>query len=329
VLLASAFFLYFGGSIVLSSRDPTNTLWGLSQLVSAIAGIAGTVLRQPRFAQVAAAVAAVSILVVLGPTAPGFLTGPPVSADPLLVGLLVVFLIPPLVMMWGAFAMSRTQGSTPRRLDPEPEQRASPQARRSGSNRSGRGSHPDRRIRSPIATSVDDNHADVGRKWAGLVVAIAASTAGLALSSEPRNVPILLASAVALLYGVWLLLGGRATAGRTMGVLVAGLIGGVLGFLPLIDLVGSRARSDIVAEYLSVAGRVGPYAAASGLLFGLVWPAWWWRWGLILSWGFVVASFVAEGFLARAVPLLLVPVPCLAAAAGALIRRVVPMLSSR
>jgi hypothetical protein len=307
VLLASAFFLYFGGSIVLSSRDPTNTLWGLSQLVSAIAGIAGTVLRQPRFAQVAAAVAAVSILVVLGPTAPGFLTGPPVSADPLLVGLLVVFLIPPLVMMWGAFAMSRTQGS----------------------NRSERGSQPDRRIRSPIATSVDDNHADVGRKWAGLVVAIAASTAGLALSSEPRNVPILLASAVALLYGVWLLLGGRATAGRTMGVLVAGLIGGVLGFLPLIDLVGSRARSDIVAEYLSVAGRVGPYAAASGLLFGLVWPAWWWRWGLILSWGFVVASFVAEGFLARAVPLLLVPVPCLAAAAGALIRRVVPMLSSR
>lgn len=58
----------------------------------------------------------------------------------------------------------------------------------------------------------------------------------------------------------------------------------------------------------------GQYAAAAGLLFGLMWPEWWWRWGLILSWGFVVASFAAEGLLSRAMPLLLVTIPCFAAA---------------
>ncbi len=159
-------------------------------------------------------------------------------------------------------------------------------------------------------------------------MAIAGLIAGVALASEPRNIPVLVASAVAFLYGLGLLLGGRATAGRMWGVLVAGGIGGVLGFLPLLDLIRSRGRSDILAEYLSIAGNVGLYAAASGLLLALMWPEWWWRWGLILSWGFVVASLLAEGPF-RAVPLLLVPIPCLAAAAGAMIRRVVPMLSNR
>lgn len=192
--------------------------------------------------------------------------------------------------------------------------------------------------RLPSATTVDDSYIEANRKRAGVVVAIAAATAGLALSSEPRNVPVLLASAVALLYGLWLLLGFRATAGRMWGVLVAGGIGGVLGFVAMLDLVWSATNDDwhgVVVGYLSMAGRVWPYTAASGFLFGLLWPEWWWRWGLILSWGFIVTGVTAfhsdvfhspsmpELFFSRA-PLLLVPLPGLAAAAGTFLRRALP-----
>jgi hypothetical protein len=159
------------------------------------------------------------------------------------------------------------------------------------------------------------------------------------LQIEPRNIPLLLASAAALLYGLWLLLGGRATAGRTWGVLLAAAIGGILGFVAMLDLVWSATNNDwngAVAGYLFMAGRVWPYAVTAGLLFALVWPEWWWRWGLILSWGFIVTgvtAFHAAGssspsmpalFFSRA-PLLLVPLPCLAAAAGAFLRGAIPM----
>jgi hypothetical protein len=151
---------------------------------------------------------------------------------------------------------------------------------------------------------------------------VASALALWALQSQPRNVPLLIASALASLYALWLLLGGRTTSGRTWGVLVAGLIGGVLGLLTILDLARSDVPAGVVAAYLFMAGEVGLYAAASGLLFGLIWPAWWWRWGLILSWGFVVASVTASPgvFFSRA-PLALVVLPFIGAAAGAFLHR--------
>ena len=174
----------------------------------------------------------------------------------------------------------------------------------------------------------------MNRNRARIVVSVATTVLLLDLQVEPRNVPVLVASAVALLYGLWLLLGGRRTAGRTWGVLAAAAIGGVLGFVAMLDLFWSASNVEwqgVVAGYLLMAGRIWPYAIASGLLFGVLWPEWWWRWGLILSWGFIVTgvtglaaaasptSSMPDLFFARA-PLLLVPLPCLAAAAGAFLR---------
>lgn len=190
---------------------------------------------------------------------------------------------------------------------------------------------PSRRRRPDVA-SVDPNRARI-------VVAVASAMLFFALQVEPRNVPLLLASAAALLYGLWLLLGARATAGRTWGVLVAAAIGGVLGFVAMIDLVWSATNDDwhgALAAYLFMAGRVWPYAVAAGLLFGFAWPEWWWRWGLILSWGFIATGVTAfhsaaftsssmpELFFSRA-PLLLVPLPLGAAAAGAFLRGALPV----
>jgi len=179
----------------------------------------------------------------------------------------------------------------------------------------------------------------LNRNRARIVVFVAFAALVGAFQSQPRNIPILLASAVGLLYGLWLLLGGGDTAGRMWGVLVAGLIGGVLGFVALIDLIWSATNADwdgVVAGYVLMAGRVWPFAVASGLLFALVWPEWWWRWGLILSWAFIVTGVTAfhasvfsspsmpELFLSRA-PLLLVPLPVFAAAVGAFVRGALPL----
>jgi len=125
---------------------------------------------------------------------------------------------------------------------------------------------------------------------------------------------------------LWLLLGGREAALRTWGVLAAGLIGGVLGLLALSAVTRSGFPPNPLEGFLSLAVVVGPYAAAAGFLAALVWPEWWWRWGLILSWGFVVASTAPPQMAAgRLAPLLLISLPCLGAGAGALLRARVPL----
>jgi hypothetical protein len=114
MLIAAALLLYFGGATVLSQHDdPSIKLSGLTQVVSAIAGVAATVLRQPRLAQVAGAAAAVFLLITLGPFAVNFLSGTLGPLDSLFYGLFVLLVVPPLIMLWGAFAMSRTQRSAP------------------------------------------------------------------------------------------------------------------------------------------------------------------------------------------------------------------------
>jgi hypothetical protein len=136
---------------------------------------------------------------------------------------------------------------------------------------------------------------------------------------------MLITSALASLCALWLLLGGRTTARRTWGVLAAGLIGGVLGLVTILYLFRSDVPHGAVAAFLYIAGEVGIYAAASGLLFGFIWPKWWWRWGLILSWGFVVASFTAPpGVFLWLAPLALAVLPFIGAAGGALVHRIAP-----
>jgi hypothetical protein len=79
---------------------------------------------------------------------------------------------------------------------------------------------------------------------------------------------------------------GRSQDGRShVGLLVAGLLGGVFGLFALTFVIASRPGRSPLAAFVALAGYVGPYAAASGFLFALVWPEWWWRWGLILSRG--------------------------------------------
>src|SRR5437016_2024813 len=123
------------------------------------------------------------------------------------------------------------------------------------------------------------------RRLSSIVVFVGSTLMLAALQTEPRSVPLLLVSAAALLAGLWLLLGGRAVAGRTWGVLAAGLIGGALGLFAVSDLTSGNFPRDVVAGLVSLVGFVGLYAAAAGFLLALVWPEYWWRWGLILSWG--------------------------------------------
>jgi len=124
VLCVSAWFIYSGGATVLNSGEPLNTLWGLAQLVSAGAGITGTFRREPRLVLFAAVAAVVSVLIVIAPSFAGLLTGvrfPEGEGGQLLFGLLLVILLPPLVMLWGASAMARAK-----RPDLRPKERASP-----------------------------------------------------------------------------------------------------------------------------------------------------------------------------------------------------------
>lgn len=179
---------------------------------------------------------------------------------------------------------------------------------------------------------------DHDRSRARVVVLVSFAALMAAFQIQPRSVPILLVSGVGLVYGLWLLVGRGREAGRMWGVLAAGLIGGVLGFVALIDLTWSASNErwdGLAVGYLSMAARIWPFAVASGLLFALAWPEWWWRWGLILSWGFILAGVTAfhaslvsssmpELFVSRA-PLLLVPIPFLAAAVGAFVRGAFPL----
>ena len=114
MLIASALLLYFGGATLLSEHNEASIrLTGLSEVVSAVAGIAATVLREPRLAQVAAAAAAAFLLITFGPFAVNFLSGTLGPLDSLFYGLFVLLVFPPLLMLWGAVAMARTKRSTP------------------------------------------------------------------------------------------------------------------------------------------------------------------------------------------------------------------------
>jgi len=122
-LCVSAWFIYSGGATVLNSGEPLNTLYGLTQLVSAGAGISGTFRREPRLVLVGALAAVVSVIVI-APSLAGLLTGvrlPEGEGGQLLFGLLLVILLPPLVMLWGASAMARAK-----RPDLRPKEKVSP-----------------------------------------------------------------------------------------------------------------------------------------------------------------------------------------------------------
>ena len=158
------------------------------------------------------------------------------------------------------------------------------------------------------------------RPLASLVVLVGSTLLLGALQTEPRSVPLLLVVAATMLGGLWLLMAGRAAAGRTWGVLGAGLIGGALGLFALSDVTSTSFPHDVVAGFASLAAFVGPYAAAAGFLLALIWPEYWWRWGLILSWGFVVVGLVSTDAFVWLPLLPLMALPFLGARAGALLR---------
>src|SRR6185503_8560183 len=105
-------------------------------------------------------------------------------------------------------------------------------------------------------------------------------------------------------------------------VLLVSAVGGVIGFFSWLNVFhASFSESDpiaLVAAGLFDGGGVALVCAALGLSY--VWPAWWWRWPLMLCWWFVVGLIADAESLRRLALLPLIGLPLLAAKIGERVR---------
>ena len=158
--------------------------------------------------------------------------------------------------------------------------------------------------------------------WARIIVFVSTSALLAALQVQPRSVPVLVLSAVGLLIGLWSYTRGQPGAVRLWMTLIVGCIGGLVGFVTWLDVMNASTTTQDAGQMIAAgATRGGASAAVTGLVLGLAWPSWWWRWGLMLSWGFVVTALADTETLHRIALLPFIPLPFVAAKAGAVVRQ--------
>ena len=158
--------------------------------------------------------------------------------------------------------------------------------------------------------------------WARTIVFVSTSAVIAALQVQPRNVPVLVRSALGLLIGLWSHTRGQPGAVRLWMTLIVGCIGGLVGFVTWLDVFAAGTTTQDAGEMIAAgATRGGASGVVTALVVGLVWPSWWWRWGLMLSWGFVAVALADTETRHRIALLPFIPLPFVAAKAGAVARQ--------
>jgi hypothetical protein len=128
------------------------------------------------------------------------------------------------------------------------------------------------------------------------------------------DIPLLILGAAFMLIGLRMSR-DRAVADRMFTVLIAALAGGAIGFYAVLILAADDVQpSDVILTAVAL-------PAVLGAAFSVLAPDWSWRWGFIVSWGFVAFGVAMVPLHAQA--LLAIPLGVAAACAGAFAGRLV------
>jgi hypothetical protein len=148
-------------------------------------------------------------------------------------------------------------------------------------------------------------------KAAGHVLILAAVALALGLVRDhvtAGEIPLLILAAALMLVGLRMSR-SRAVADRMFTVLIAALAGGAVGFYAVVVLAADDVQpGDVILTAVAL-------PALLGAMFSALAPGWSWRWGLIVSWGFMAFGIAMLPLNARA--LLAIPLGVGAACAGA------------